>query len=57
MRLTGYFLLHHVFLPQGRTLPAARLRLAERMRGSGAAADTMPDPLFWEGPKGHAWNL
>lgn len=31
MALTGHFLLHHVFAPQGRTLPAARLRLAERI--------------------------
>jgi hypothetical protein len=30
--LTEHFLVHHVFLPQGRPLPAARLRLAERMR-------------------------
>src|SRR6266581_3766041 len=32
MDLTGHFLLHHVFAPQGRTLPAARSRLAERMQ-------------------------
>lgn len=32
--LTEHFLLHHVFLPQGRNLPAARLRLAQRMRRS-----------------------
>jgi DNA repair protein RecO (recombination protein O) len=32
IRLTEHFLVHHVFLPQGRPLPAARLRLAERMR-------------------------
>jgi DNA repair protein RecO (recombination protein O) len=38
--LTGYFLAHHVFAQQGRTLPAARVRLAERMRQS-AAIDTM----------------
>jgi DNA repair protein RecO (recombination protein O) len=31
MILTGHFLAHHVFLPQGRTLPPARARLAERM--------------------------
>jgi DNA repair protein RecO (recombination protein O) len=31
MALTGHFLLHHVFAPQGRTLPAARSRLAERI--------------------------
>jgi DNA repair protein RecO (recombination protein O) len=40
MVLTGHFLTHHVFAPQGRTLPAARLRLAERMRQA-AGADTM----------------
>jgi DNA repair protein RecO (recombination protein O) len=32
MTLTGHFLTYHVFAPQGRTLPAARMRLAERMR-------------------------
>jgi DNA repair protein RecO (recombination protein O) len=32
MKLTEHFLVHHVFVPQGRTLPAARSRLAERMR-------------------------
>ena len=32
MTLTGHFLARHVFAPHGRTLPAARLRLAERMR-------------------------
>jgi DNA repair protein RecO (recombination protein O) len=31
MALTGHFLLHHVFAPQGRALPAARSRLAERI--------------------------
>lgn len=40
MTLTGFFLAHHVFAPQGRTLPAARTRLAERMQQR-AAADTM----------------
>ena len=35
MKLTEYFLVHHVFAPQGRTLPAARSRLAERMRARG----------------------
>src|SRR5947209_4422200 len=40
MKLTGHFLVHHVFVPQGRTLPAARSRLAERMRRA-AAAGTM----------------
>jgi len=38
LTLTGYFLTHHVFAPQGRTLPAARTRLAERMREATAAA-------------------
>lgn len=42
LTLTGHFLAHHVFAPQGRTLPAARMRLAERMRRR-AAADTMHD--------------
>jgi DNA repair protein RecO (recombination protein O) len=37
MTLTGHFLMHHVFLPQGRTLPAARSRLAERIRHEPAA--------------------
>jgi DNA repair protein RecO (recombination protein O) len=32
MSLTEHFLVHHVFLPQGRTLPAARSRLAERLQ-------------------------
>jgi DNA repair protein RecO (recombination protein O) len=32
MTLTGHFLAHHVFAPQGRTLPPARLRLADLMR-------------------------
>jgi DNA repair protein RecO (recombination protein O) len=38
MTLTGHFLAHHVFAPQGRTLPAARMRLAERMREAALAA-------------------
>ena len=29
--LTGHFLAQHVFMPQGRTMPAARSRLAERL--------------------------
>jgi len=41
MALTGHFLLHHVFMPQGRTLPAARSRLLARMQ-QGAAADKNP---------------
>jgi DNA repair protein RecO (recombination protein O) len=31
LRLTEHFLLHHVLLPQGKTLPAARSRLAARL--------------------------
>ena len=38
MTLTGHFLAHHVFAPQGRLLPAARTRLAERMREAAVAA-------------------
>jgi DNA repair protein RecO (recombination protein O) len=38
MTLTGHFLAHHVFAPQGRPLPAARTRLAERMREAAVAA-------------------
>jgi DNA repair protein RecO (recombination protein O) len=44
MNLTEHFLLHHVLLPHGRTLPPARARLAQRMRQP-AAADTMALPL------------
>jgi len=36
MALTEHFFVHHVFQPQGRTLPAARVRLAERMRRTAA---------------------
>ncbi len=32
LQLTEHFLLHHVLLPQGRTMPAARTRLAARFR-------------------------
>jgi DNA repair protein RecO (recombination protein O) len=32
LALTGYFLERHVFEPQGKGLPAARVRLAERFR-------------------------
>jgi len=32
LNLTGYFLDRHVLLPQGRSLPEARARLADRMR-------------------------
>jgi DNA repair protein RecO (recombination protein O) len=42
MILTEHFLVHHVFVPQGRTLPAARSRLAERMRRA-ATVVTMCD--------------
>ena len=38
MTLTGHFLAHHVFATQGRAVPAARTRLAERMRAAAAAA-------------------
>src|SRR6202030_4054486 len=41
MALTGHFLVHYVFAPQGRTLPPARSRLAERMRRL-VTAGTMP---------------
>jgi DNA repair protein RecO (recombination protein O) len=37
MTLTEHFLTHHVFAPQGRALPAARTRLAERMREAAVA--------------------
>jgi DNA repair protein RecO (recombination protein O) len=50
MTLTGHFLMHHVFGPQGGTLPAARLRLAERMRRA-ATAGTMRGWSFRDGPK------
>ena len=39
LRLNEHFLLHHVLLPQGRTLPPARSRLLARLR-QGAGADT-----------------
>jgi DNA repair protein RecO (recombination protein O) len=42
MTLTGHFLLHNVFVPQGRTMPAARSRLADRMQQA-ASAGTMRD--------------
>jgi DNA repair protein RecO (recombination protein O) len=38
MKLTEHFLVHHVFVPQGRTLPAARSRLAERMARAATAS-------------------
>src|SRR5438552_13206021 len=36
--LTEHFLVHHVFAPQGRALPAARSRLTERMRSAATAS-------------------
>jgi DNA repair protein RecO (recombination protein O) len=42
MVLTEHFLVHHVFAPHGRTLPAARSRFAERMRRATTAV-TMAD--------------
>jgi DNA repair protein RecO (recombination protein O) len=38
LRLTEYFLVHHVLAPQGHALPPARARLAQRMQPRGAAA-------------------
>jgi DNA repair protein RecO (recombination protein O) len=38
MKLTEHFLVHHVFAPQGRILPAARSRLAERMQRAATAS-------------------
>ncbi len=35
--LTRHFLLHHLFVPQGGSLPEARVRLLERMRRHAAA--------------------
>jgi DNA repair protein RecO (recombination protein O) len=43
MALTEHFLVHHVFAPQGRSLPAARSRLAERMRRGTTTVATMAD--------------
>lgn len=37
LRLTGYFLDRHVFAPRDRTLPPARLRLADRFPGGGVS--------------------
>ena len=44
LRLTGHFLLHHVLAPQGGSLPAARARLAERLRHAAAAAMVAAKP-------------
>jgi DNA repair protein RecO (recombination protein O) len=43
MTLTGHFLTYHVFAPQGRALPAARTRLAERMRQAAIPRQQVPD--------------
>ena len=45
--LTGHFLAHHVFAPQGRSLPTARVRLAELMRRQ--AAMTGRDDILFRG--------
>jgi DNA repair protein RecO (recombination protein O) len=50
MTLTGHFLMHHVFAPQGRALPAARSRLSDRMRQA-AMTDTMRESSLRDGPK------
>ncbi len=47
MRLTEHFLLHHVLLPQGRALPPARARLADRMRQR-AVPDSTADQPGWK---------
>jgi DNA repair protein RecO (recombination protein O) len=39
MVLTEHFLLRHVFAPQGRALPAARLRWTERIRRAARAME------------------
>jgi DNA repair protein RecO (recombination protein O) len=57
MALTEHFLLRHVFAPQGRILPAARSRLAERMCGAAAAATiggARVESSFRDGLKGQA---
>jgi DNA repair protein RecO (recombination protein O) len=43
LTLTGHFLAHHVFAPHNRSLPASRLRLAERVRRAAAAGQHPPD--------------
>ncbi len=40
LRLTGYFLDRHVFAPHDRTLPPARLRLADRFPGEQASNES-----------------
>lgn len=42
LTLTGYFLDRHLMQPQGRTLPEARARLAERMRRAGGVGNMTP---------------
>jgi DNA repair protein RecO (recombination protein O) len=37
LELTGHFLVHHLLLPAGRSLPPARLVFADRMRRAAAA--------------------
>ncbi len=49
LRLTGYFLLHHVLAPHGGILPAARTRLDERLRHA-AAADMVTAERSEAGP-------
>ena len=44
LRLTEHFLVHHLLTPQNRSLPAARQRLAERLRQCAAAADPTSRP-------------
>lgn len=44
LALTGHFLHRHVMQPQGRNLPEARERLAERMRRAGAADTIAAEP-------------
>jgi DNA repair protein RecO (recombination protein O) len=39
LRLTEHFLLHHVLLPQGRSLPPARTRFAARFREAAAIVE------------------
>jgi DNA repair protein RecO (recombination protein O) len=43
LALTEHFLIRHVFAPHGRALPAARLRLAERMRRAGGGSIRDPN--------------
>jgi DNA repair protein RecO (recombination protein O) len=42
MALTGHFFVHHVFLPQGRALPAARARLVERFAREAGSGQRRP---------------